>query len=448
MQSARRLSYFLVGLFFALTPMVLPISWVNASIASCSISSVSPTSFAANSSQQLVFTVQNNGSSAARWVRFTSNTANQTIDSGSSGSWGYQTPDSSTVIFVSGLLEPSDSTSFNVNVNSGSDQASSTWTVSMSDDSDGNDPTTCSGSPSISVSGYGAPTISNVSVSDVSTTSVTISYTTDFATTSTLEYGPDDGYGSTLTDDNASTSHSHVITGLTGNTTYHYTITASTTGGSNQTDDTTFTTALSVLATSTPGPTSTPIIQNTTNTVTLPTPTPTPDKKSPIVTLEQPPDQQFKDVPTIKGNAVDNDQVSVVEYTVDGGKIWNRIKSVSGLNTSNATFSFTPEPIQQGKNAILVRAKDASGNIGTSSPVSIQIDQTPPLITITTNLSKPFVKAPEIVGTAADVSGESSAEYSLDSGASWLPVDQTIAKSPTTTEFHFTPPLIDDGTQH
>jgi len=68
-----------------------------------------------------------------------------------------------------------------------------------------------------------APVISVVNSSDITKTGVTITWTTDEAADSQVEYGLTEEYGSTTTlDASAVTSHSVVLTGLKAGKTYHY----------------------------------------------------------------------------------------------------------------------------------------------------------------------------------------------------------------------------------
>jgi len=69
-----------------------------------------------------------------------------------------------------------------------------------------------------------APTISEVSASDITETSATITWTTDEPATGEVEYGLTTSYGSTATSpiDAFVTNHSVPLSGLDENTTYHY----------------------------------------------------------------------------------------------------------------------------------------------------------------------------------------------------------------------------------
>jgi hypothetical protein len=91
-----------------------------------------------------------------------------------------------------------------------------------------------------------APTISDISVSAVGTSTATISWTTDEPTTGNVSYGTDNTYGaSTTMESTASTTHSAVIdSGLSASGTYHYQITATDAAGNSSTStDATFDTS-------------------------------------------------------------------------------------------------------------------------------------------------------------------------------------------------------------
>ncbi|MBW8041263.1 MAG: hypothetical protein FVQ85_14840, partial [Planctomycetes bacterium] len=90
-----------------------------------------------------------------------------------------------------------------------------------------------------------APVISNVQASNVTASQATITWDTDEASNSQVEYGPDTNYGnSTILDANVVTSHSTVLTGLSLSTTYHFRVKSTDTSGNDSTSgDNTFTTS-------------------------------------------------------------------------------------------------------------------------------------------------------------------------------------------------------------
>jgi type VI protein secretion system component Hcp len=67
------------------------------------------------------------------------------------------------------------------------------------------------------------PVISSVAASGITTSGATISWTTNEASTSRVEFGTSAGYGSTTSlNSSMQTSHAQVLSGLTANTVYHY----------------------------------------------------------------------------------------------------------------------------------------------------------------------------------------------------------------------------------
>jgi hypothetical protein len=69
------------------------------------------------------------------------------------------------------------------------------------------------------------PVISAINV-DASTTTATITWTTNEAAASLVDYGTDDTYGLSVSDSNYVTSHSIELTGLSSSTDYHFMITS------------------------------------------------------------------------------------------------------------------------------------------------------------------------------------------------------------------------------
>ena len=93
------------------------------------------------------------------------------------------------------------------------------------------------------VQNAGAPNNSNIAAS-TAMTAATISWTTDLAAKSQVEYGPSSGYGFlTLIDNNLVTTHTVVVTGLSAGSGYHYRVKSDNgSGGLGMSVDATFTT--------------------------------------------------------------------------------------------------------------------------------------------------------------------------------------------------------------
>ncbi len=102
-------------------------------------------------------------------------------------------------------------------------------------------------SPEDPVSGGGGgdttpPVIAGVAVSP-SSTSATVSWDTNEASTGTVNYGATSSYGAAAADSTSATHHSVTLSGLVASKTYHYAITATdASANSAQTSDATFST--------------------------------------------------------------------------------------------------------------------------------------------------------------------------------------------------------------
>ncbi|HXJ40148.1 MAG TPA: NPCBM/NEW2 domain-containing protein, partial [Bryobacteraceae bacterium] len=104
-----------------------------------------------------------------------------------------------------------------------------------------------SGDFTFTTSTSGAPVISAVTASAITTTGATVTWTTDQASDSQVEYGTTTAYGSSTTlNTTAVTSHSVALTGLTSGTLYHYRVKSKNAAGQLATSgDFTFTTSTS-----------------------------------------------------------------------------------------------------------------------------------------------------------------------------------------------------------
>lgn len=69
---------------------------------------------------------------------------------------------------------------------------------------------------------FQSPVVSNIQVSPINATDVTITWTTDIPSDSKILFGLDTQYGSIVYNNNYVISHSVQLTGLTTATLYHY----------------------------------------------------------------------------------------------------------------------------------------------------------------------------------------------------------------------------------
>lgn len=88
------------------------------------------------------------------------------------------------------------------------------------------------------------PVLSNIQATAISTNSATITWTTDEASNSVVEYGLTTSYGSTASNSSMVTSHSIPLTGLSAGTLYHYRVSSTDAANNTATSgDNTFMTA-------------------------------------------------------------------------------------------------------------------------------------------------------------------------------------------------------------
>jgi peroxiredoxin len=346
--------------------IVLP---VFAQVASSCGASVSPNIVQANADTTLTFSVTNNTGIGVSEVRFTRPSDNFQILTANVGGWSSSIEDS-TVRYHSGSLENSESYNFDITVQGSALADSADWTVQMAG-------VTCSGSLGVSVQGDPATSISNLTVSDVTATSVLISWSTNNSANSVVEYGTTSGYGSTKTSDSLTTSHSVTIDGLTANTTYHFRVKSTDGNGNTATSsDNTFV-AAKASATSTTSTTTTTTTTKTQLITGTPTPTPVPDRAPPYQVITTDFAKPYQSAPSISGTASDVSGVMQVEFSIDEGKNWLPV-DISNPGSGRIQFTFKPPLLIDGNYILKTRARDGKGNTGMSQAYTLIIDRLPP----------------------------------------------------------------------
>jgi len=346
---------------------------VKGAISACD-GEVDPTTVLTNASPNLTFTLNNSDSNAIVWVKFTAPSSNFTITDGSTDGMT-ATIDSGTVIrFTSGNFPGNSTKDFTLSVTTGSSAvASAAWTVQVSDSANGSNPTSCTGSFSVAISSTPAdvnpPTISNLSVSDVSQTSVKVTWTTDELSTSVVNYGTTTSYGSTASSSSLVTSHNVELTGLSANTTYHYSVqSADADGNTTETNDNTFVSSKAATTVTT--------TTTTTSTVTKTVA----DTTGPAISLTTDFSSVYTEAPTIEGRASDDVGVTSVDYSTDDGANWLPVDELSSVGAKTALFEFTPLGLTDGNYKIRARVTDPSGNQKTSKEYILIIDRLPPAV--------------------------------------------------------------------
>jgi len=236
------------------------------------------------------------------------------------------------------------------------------------------------------VSIQAVPNISDSAVSNITSSTATMTWTTDVPADSTVGYDTDPSYNTEtrVNDFTYKTSHSITLTGLPPDTFYYYYI-ESNDGAGVRSLEGVFNTASVVTA----APTATPTVVTVTVTATptptptataTPTPTPTPfvDRIAPNVKISTDVSGSFEKAPLIEGTATDSIGVSSVSFSTDDGTNWLPADT-DGTGTS-VDFSFTPSLLEDGNYEILARAIDSSGNVGVSDAKTLVIDRLPPRV--------------------------------------------------------------------
>jgi len=123
------------------------------------------------------------------------------------------------------------------------------------------------------------------------------------------------------------------------------------------------------------------------------------------------------------------------------------ITSTDGEGHSGASGDFTLTTAAAGTSdpvtvTVLITPTPTGSPAPTPTPIP---DTTPPVVKLTTDFKKPFYPAPKISGTATDNKAVSKIFYSLDSGQTWITIDDITGISTTKANFSFTPKGLEDG---
>jgi hypothetical protein len=185
------------------------------------------------------------------------------------------------------------------------------------------------------------PVISNVSATNLSSSGATVTWDTDEAANTQVEYGTTTSYGSNTTlDVNLVTGHTANLTGLSPSTTYHYRVKSSDLSGN--------------LATGTDNTFTATIVDSTPPTVSITSPTngTTVSGKNLIV----------------NATATDNLTVAGVQFKLDGVNLGSE-DTASPYSTTWDTTNAT-----NGAHTLTAVARDPSNNSATSTSVNVTVD--------------------------------------------------------------------------
>ena len=389
---------------------------VRAAVSSCT-ATVSPNTVTTNVDTYFTFTIENTDSVDVKWIKITRPSDKFFVNGGGVSGWNLALNDPTDITLTSGTL-----TSGNTQVVSGiigtrvGEAASANWTVEVSDDSGGASAFSCTGTLGTAISGSGTdtfePTISDIAVTDVSDTSVKVTWTTDEDADSTVEYGATSSYGSTESSPTLTTSHSISITGLSANSTDHYRVKSTDAAGNEaESDDYTFATSK----------------EPTTTTVTESAPSIT--NISASVSFTQ---------ATITWTT-DRTADSQVEYGLT-----NTYGQSSSLATSRVTsHSVTISDLKTNTTYhYQVKSKIASGNLAISADKTFTTKKAPPPVISLVEKDKKItsIKTPKIAGSVNSTLA-SQVEVSLNGGTTWVAVGKQASGS---RDFSYTPAGLED----
>jgi chitodextrinase len=188
--------------------------------------------------------------------------------------------------------------------------------------------------------GGSGPSISGVSTSSITTSGATVTWTTDVAATSQVEYGPTTAYGNLTTlNSSLATSHSTPLAGLITGTLYHYRIHSKNSSGVESiSGDFAFQTAN--------------VTDTTPPTISISAPTNTATVSGTV---------------TISANASDNVGVTSVQFFLDGASL--------GLPLVAAPYSISWDSTSttNGAHTLTAQARDAAGNVGNAVAVGVTV---------------------------------------------------------------------------
>ena len=182
-----------------------------------------------------------------------------------------------------------------------------------------------------------APTISTVTQSGVTATGATITWTTNEAANTQVDYGTTTSYGSTATTANSVTSHSQALTGLTASTLYHYRVKSTDAAGNLITGtDNSFTTAAT----------------NAVPTTSLTAPTNNSSYTAPATI-------------NLAATATDSDgTITKVEFYQGSTLI---------VTDTTSPYSATWANVPAGNYSLTAKATDNQGAVTTSTPISVTV---------------------------------------------------------------------------
>lgn len=374
-------AWFRYGLAALIVAAVLPSYPVRAAVA-CSLGST-PHQVTTGSTTDFQFVLNNVDSDDIRWFQITVPSVSYQLVSANASGWVADVG-AENITFSGGTIGSASALSFQIRVTAGGAADSpNNWYAQASDDNGGANAVYCdnNGDTTAEIVEPAGLQISNVAASDLTASSIRVSWTTDQPATSRVDYGPTASYGQSVGNGVLKTNHSVTVTGLASNQAYHYRVFSDAGGGLTATSgDNTFLTPEKQVVVVTAPPVVNPEGGAPAETV--------PPGISWTATLSG----TYKNPPTFTGLASDNTAVVKVDYSIDGGKNWSAVdtltarsvttgrgrRAVTTTDARNVTFGFTPVITEDGNYEVMARATDSSGNQARTEAMTLVIDRLPP----------------------------------------------------------------------
>jgi peroxiredoxin len=369
-------------IIFVLAGLSIPTRHVQAAILDCT-ASVSKASIVKNTSDNFVFHITNSDpDNASVWVRITRPSGNFSFGEMETA-WNVN-PGENDLSLTGGMIETGGSVDFTIPITALDNISSSVnWVIELSDQTDGSNAKSCAGSLGTSITGPVGPTVSDITISSLTTSSVKINWNTEREANSSVQYGTNASYGSSAgSESEFVTTHNVDLTGLSPSTTYHFKlISTDHDGGATETGDSVFATSEAGTVTTVTVTQTSTVTQTVTRIVTpIPTATPTPDLTPPRISVNKPFEKSYKVAPTVEGKAFDISGVDKVYYSLDAGKNWAPVDTLFNAGKPSVSYSFTPGELTDDSYDIRIQAWDMKGNAGIFKAGKMIIDRLPPII--------------------------------------------------------------------
>ena len=348
---------------------------------SCS-ATVSPSSVQTSTDTNFAFSITNTGDGTINYVKIVAPSADFTLDNYGVAGWDVNA-NSQFAELTGGSILSGAVFNFNYHGTSGSSEMAATdWTVSTNT---GSGVVNCTGSLSTAISGVAdrtAPDLTELSVSDIGNTELTVNWTTDEAATSYVDYGLDEDYGTVVGSASLTTSHVVTLTGLTSNTTYLFRVySADASGNTGQITQNTVTTAS---VTSAGSVTITNTVTNTVTQTQTQTETITKiitDTTPPSIKIDPLDKKVYETAPVVSGSSTDDRGLAKIEFRIMNlESSWSTASLTGAVGAKTASWEFLPPLTLDGSYTMEVRGVDVFGNVSVPKTVEFVIDQLPPTV--------------------------------------------------------------------